>query len=396
MGILKQRIEQYCRIYHSEVIAIRRHIHANPELSYQENKTSEFIAAKLKQYGIPYETGIAKTGVVGFIEGKKKDKIIALRADMDALPIKELNDVVYKSKNEGVMHACGHDAHVAMLLGAARILNEIRSDLDGSIRLIFQPSEETYPSGAKAMIDAGVLEGVRHVIGQHVQPTMRSGTAGFRKGKYMASTDELYITVIGKGGHGGLPNQNVDPVLIASHIVVAVQQIVSRMAKPDMPTVVSIGRFIAEGQTNVIPDEVKLSGTIRTFNEEWRAEIHRRIINLAEGIAQSMGGRCDVRIEKGYPYLVNDENLTENLRLFAREYLGKRHVEELDLRMTAEDFAFYSLEVPSTFYRIGTKTRGKEITPLHTTRFDIDEDALYKGMGLMAFMAYRQLEEMRD
>ena len=396
MGILKQRIEQYCRIYHSEVIAIRRHIHAHPELAFQENKTAEFIASKLKQYGIPYETSIAKTGVTGFIEGKKKDKIIALRADMDALPIKELNDVVYKSKNDGLMHACGHDAHMAMLLGAARILNEIRADLDGSIRLIFQPSEEAYPGGAKAMIEAGVLEGVQHVIGQHVQPTMRSGTAGFRKGQYMASADEFYITVKGKGGHGALPNQNVDPILIASHIVVAVQQIVSRMAKPDIPTVVTVGRFIAEGQTNVIPDEAKLSGTIRTFNEEWRAEIHKRLTQLAQGIAQSMGGECEVRIEKGYPYVVNDENLTENLRLFASEYLGKRHVKELDLRMTAEDFAYYSLEVPSTFYRIGTRTRGKEITPLHTARFDIDEDALYKGMGLMAFMAYRQLEEMRD
>jgi len=398
MGILRQRIEQHCRIYHSEVVAMRRHIHANPELAFEEHKTGDFIARKLDEYGIPYERGIAKTGIVGFIEGKNKDKVIALRADMDALPITEENEVPYKSKNKGVMHACGHDAHVAMLLAAARILNDIKADLDGSIKLIFQPSEEALPGGAKAMIAQGVLKNpdVRHVIGQHVQPTMRSGTAGFRAGKYMASTDEIYLTVKGKGGHGALPNQNVDPVLIASHIVVAMQQVVSRMAKPDMPTVVTFGRFIAEGQTNVTPDEARLNGILRTFDEHWRAEAHKRITKLAKELAQSMGGDCEVRIEPGYPYVVNDKNLTDNLSQFAKEYFGKRHVEELDIRMTAEDFAYFSQEVPSTFFRLGTRTRGKAITNLHTSTFDIDEDALFKGMGLLAYLAYRQLEEMPD
>ncbi len=398
MGVLRQRIEQHCRIYHSEVVAIRRHIHANPELAFEEHKTSDFIARKLDEYGIPYQRGVAKTGIVGFIEGKNKDKVIALRADMDALPIKEENDVPYKSQNEGVMHACGHDAHVAMLLVAARILNDIKADLDGSIKLIFQPSEEALPGGAKAMIAEGALKNpdVRHVIGQHVQPTMRSGTAGFRAGKYMASTDEIYLTVKGKGGHGALPNQNIDPVLIASHIVVAMQQVVSRMAKPDMPTVVTFGRFIAEGQTNVTPDEARLNGILRTFDEKWRAEAHKRITKLAKELAQSMGGECDVRIEPGYPYVVNDKNLTDNLSLFSKEYLGKRKVEELDIRMTAEDFAYYSQEVPSTFFRLGTRTRGKAITNLHTSTFDIDEDSLFKGMGLLTYIAYRQLEEMMD
>lgn len=396
--ILRQRIEQYCRLYHSEVIAVRRHIHAHPELAFQENHTAEFIASKLDQYGIPYKTNVAKTGIVAFIEGKKKDKVIALRADMDALPIVELNDVPYKSKNEGVMHACGHDAHSAMLLLAARILNEIRADLNGSIKLIFQPSEEAFPGGAKVMIEEGVLENppVHHVIGQHVLPTMDSGKLGFRSGMYMASTDEIYLTVKGKGGHGATPDLNVDPVLIASHTVVALQQLVSRMAPPNIPTVLSFGRFIAEGQTNIIPDEVKIAGTLRTFNEEWRAKAHTKIKQLAENLAVSMGGECEVNIAHGYPFVVNDASLTANLRLYAKEFMGSQKVEDLDIRMTAEDFAYFGHQVPSTFYRIGTRTKGKEITNLHTAKFDIDEDALYKGMGAMAYLAYRTLEELPD
>ncbi len=396
--ILRQRIEQQCRLYHSEVVAVRRHIHANPELAYQEFKTADFIASKLDQYGIPYEKNIAKTGIVGFIEGKKKDKVIALRADMDALPIEELNQTPYKSKNKGVMHACGHDAHSAMLLLAAKILNDMRADLDGSVKLIFQPSEEMLPGGALAMIEAGVLDNppVRHVIGQHVLPTLASGKVGYRSGMYMASSDEIYLTVKGKGGHGATPDLNIDPVLIASHIVVAMQQVVSRIAPPTIPTVVSFGRFIAEGQMNVIPDEVKLSGILRTFNEEWRTKARAKITNIAQDMAQSMGGSCEVNIVPGYPFVVNDITLTENLKLFSKEYLGQRKVEDLDMRMTAEDFAYYAHKVPSSFFRIGTRTRGKEITNLHTANFDIDEDALYRGMGNLAYIAYRTLEELPD
>ncbi len=396
--ILKQRIEQYCRLYHSEVVAVRRHIHANPELAFEEIHTADFIASKLKQYGIPYETNVAKTGIVGFIEGKKKDKVIALRADMDALPIKELNAIPYKSKNQGIMHACGHDAHSAMLLLAAKILNDIRADLDGSIKLIFQPSEEVLPGGAKAMIEAGVLENprVRHVIGQHVLPTMPSGKVGYRQGKYMASSDELYLTIKGKGGHGATPDLTIDPVLIASHIVVALQQVVSRIASPLMPTVVSFGRFIAEGQTNVIPDEVKIAGILRTFDEAWRDKARKKITKIATEIAQSMGGSCEVNIVEGYPTVINDATLTENLKLFSKEYLGQRKVEELEMRMTAEDFAYYGQKVPSSFFRIGTRIRGKAITNLHTATFDIDEDALFKGMGNLAYIAYRTLEELAD
>jgi amidohydrolase len=396
--ILKQRIEQYCRLNHSEVIAIRRHIHANPELAFEEHKTAEFIASKLRQYGIPFQANVAKTGIVAFIEGKKADKVIALRADMDALPIKELNITPYTSKNTGVMHACGHDAHTAMLLVAAKILNEIRADLDGSIKLIFQPSEEAFPGGAKVMIEEGVLENppVRHVIGQHVLPTMDAGKVGFKSGMYMASTDEIYLKVIGKGGHGATPDMNIDSVLVASHIVVALQQLVSRMAPPTVPTVLSFGRFIAEGRTNIIPDEVNIDGTLRTFDETWRKTAHEKITYLATNMAESMGAKCEVTIAHGYPFVVNDHNLTQNASLFAKEYLGDRKVEELDLRMTAEDFAYYGHKVPSTFYRVGTKTKGKEVTNLHTATFDIDEEALFKGMGTMVYIAYRTLEELAD
>lgn len=396
MAIIKKRIEQYSRIFHSEVVAMRRFIHMNPELAFQEFNTSNFICKKLDEYGIPYTKGIAKTGVVGIIEGKRKDKVIALRADMDALPILEENETSYCSKNKGVMHACGHDAHTAILLGAAHILNEIKEDLDGTIKLIFQPSEEAFPGGAKAMIDEGVLHNpdVQHVIGEHVYPTLDAGKVGFRSGMYMASTDEIYLTVKGKGGHAATPELNVDPVLIASHIVVALQQVVSRMAQPYIPTVLSFGRMIADGRTNIIPNQVTIDGTLRTFNEEWRKKAHEKIVQIAENTAKAMGGTCEVRIAHGYPFVVNDTILTSRLKRYATEFLGQRKVVDLDLRMTAEDFAYFTHELPSTFYRLGTKTKGKEVTNLHTSNFDIDEEALHTGIGLMAYLTYRQLEEM--
>lgn len=396
MSILKQRIQQHCRIYHSEVVAMRRYLHTYPELAFQEKKAAAFVVKKLEEYGIPYQKNIAQTGVVGFIQGKRKNKIIALRADMDALPILETNDVPYKSKNSGVMHACGHDAHTSILLGAAKILNEMKEQLDGSIKLIFQPSEEEFPGGAKPMIEAGVLENpkVQHVIGEHVLPTLASGKVGFRSGMYMASADEIYLTVKGKGGHAATPDMNVDPVIIMSNILVSLQQVVSRNAPAWIPTVLSFGKLMADGQTNVIPNEVIAEGTFRTFNEEWRKEAHEKIRQIAENTAKAMGGSCEVRIAHGYPFVVNDDKLTQRLKRYAKEYLGERHVVDLDMRMTAEDFGYFSQALPSTFYRLGTKTRGKPVTNLHTSNFDIDEDALYKGMGVMAHIAYRQLEEM--
>jgi amidohydrolase len=283
------------------------------------------------------------------------------------------------------------------LLGAAKILNEMKSDLDGSIKLIFQPSEEAFPGGAKIMIEEGILESphVQHVIGLHVLPTLDAGKVAFRSGMFMASTDEIYLTVKGKGGHGATPELNVDPVLMAANILVSLQQLVSRMASPQIPTVLSFGRFIADGRTNIIPDEVILEGTLRTFNEDWRTKAHILIHDMCKNMAIGMGGSCHVRIEKGYPFLVNDPSLTENLKILSKEFLGKNNVLDMEMRMTAEDFAYFTQQRPSTFFRIGTKTKGKEVTNLHTAQFDIDEEALHDGMGLMAYLAFRQLEEMK-
>ena len=388
-------IKQKAADLRAELQDIRRHLHMHPELSMQEKETSAFIQAKLAGYGIPFTTGMAVHGVVGIIEGRNPGKqVIALRADMDALPINEKNQVDYCSQNPGVMHACGHDVHMTCLLGAARILNDLKDHFEGSIKLIFQPSEEKFPGGASMMIKAGVLQNPapQKMFGQHVLPSLEAGKVGMKPGKYMASTDEIYLTVKGKGGHGATPELNVDPVLIAAHILVALQQIVSRTAPPQLPAVLSFGRFIAEGRTNIIPNEVKLDGTLRTFDEAWRSEAHLRIERMAASIAGSMGGSCEVFIDKGYPFLVNDDQVTEEARQAAAEYLGAENVADLDLRMTAEDFAYYSQQVPSCFYRLGTRNEERNIVHnLHTDRFDVDEKALETGAGLMAWMAVSAL-----
>ena len=374
-----------------EMIGLRRHLHMNPELSTQEHKTAAFLARKLADYGIPFRPGVAGTGIIATIEGRNPDsRTIALRADMDALPIQEANDVAYKSLIAGVMHACGHDVHMTCLLGAARILHRMKSSFEGTIRIIFQPSEEKFPGGAIAMIHEGVLENPvpERIFGQHVLPTLEAGKVGFKSGRYMASTDEVYLTVKGKGGHAATPELNIDPVLIASHIVVALQQVVSRSAPPGIPTVLSFGRFIAEGRTNIIPDEVKIDGTFRTFSEKWRTKSHAKITKLAQGLAESMGGSCEVFIDKGYPFLVNDDKITQMSKYLAVEYLGAGNVVELDQRMTAEDFAYYSHIIPACFYRLGVKNADwKQIRNLHTPIFDADEVSLEIGMGLMAWLA---------
>ena len=391
------RIKQLASKYHSDIVACRRHLHKNPELSFHEFNTQKFVEAKLNEYGIKNIQRMANTGVVALVEGKNPSKkIVALRGDMDALPIKETNPVEYKSVNEGVMHACGHDVHTSSLLGVARILNEVKENFEGTIKFIFQPGEEKLPGGASIMIKEGVLENPKpsSVIGQHVMPQINAGKVGFRKGLYMASTDEIYVTVKGKGGHGAMPHLIIDPVLITSHLIIALQQIVSRNAKPIIPSVLSFGKVIANGATNVIPDEVYLEGTFRTLNEEWRDEAHRKMKHLAETLAESMGGKCTFDIRRGYPFLINDEAVTDRARKAAEEFLGKENVEDLEIWMAAEDFSFYSQKVPACFYRLGVRNESRGITSsVHTSTFDIDESALETGMGLMAWMAMRELEE---
>ena len=392
--MIKNKIQELAGNIFNEVVGYRQHIHANPELSFKEFETSLFIKDKLKKWEIEY-TDCANTGVVGLIKGNlPSDKVIALRADMDALPIHEANDKPYRSKNHGVMHACGHDVHTSSLLGTANILNQMKDDFGGTIKLIFQPAEELLPGGASIMIKEGVLENPKpdYIVGQHVMPMIDAGKVGFRSGIYMASTDELYVTVTGKGGHGAQPHQNIDPVVIASHIIIALQQIVSRNADPRLPSVLSFGKVIANGATNIIPNEVKIEGTFRTLDENWRDEAHKRMKKMAEGMAESMGGSCDFDIHRGYPFLINEEKLTANARAFAEDFLGKDNVVDLDIWMAAEDFSFYSQITDACFYRLGTGNVAKDTQySVHTPRFDVDEDALKISTGLMAYIALKQL-----
>ncbi|MFT6850307.1 MAG: amidohydrolase [Sphingobacteriales bacterium] len=391
---MKARIQELTQKVLPEVIAHRHHIHANPELSFEEFKTSAYISLKLDEMGVKYEK-MANTGIVALITGDKpSDKVTALRADIDALPITEQNDVPYKSKNEGVMHACGHDVHSSSMLGTAQILTDMKSEFGGTVKLIFQPAEEKAPGGASIMIKEGVLENPRPqgIVGQHVMPLIDVGKVGFRTGKYMASADEIYFTVKGKGGHGAMPQYNIDPVLITSHIIVALQQIISRNAHPTIPSVLSFGRVEALGATNVIPNEVKVAGTFRTFDEKWRAEALVKIQKMATGIAESMGGTVEFNIVNGYPFLVNEEKITARARAAAVEYLGKENVEDLDLWLAAEDFAYYSQVTDACFYRLGIRNEAKGITSsVHTPTFDIDEDAFKLSTGLMAFIALKEL-----
>jgi len=393
--MIKEQIQELASNIFDGVVANRRHLHAHPELSFHEIETSAFVARKLEEMGLEYHK-MADTGLVAMIKGDKpSDQVVALRADMDALPILEANDVPYKSQNNGVMHACGHDVHTSSLLGTASILTRLKSQFGGTVKLIFQPAEEKLPGGASLMIKEGVLENPKPqaVIGQHVMPLIDAGKVGFRAGKYMASTDEIYVTVKGKGGHGAQPQWNIDPVIITAHMLTALQQVVSRYADPKTPSVLSFGKVIANGATNVIPNEVYLEGTFRTMDEKWRAEAHIKMKKLAEGIAESMGGSCEFNIMKGYPFLVNEEKLTAATRASAEEYLGKENVLDLDIWMAAEDFAYYSQVADSCFYRLGTRNENRGIiSSVHTPTFDVEEDAFKISTGLMAYLALRQLD----
>jgi amidohydrolase len=384
---MKEKIQQLAQKYHPQIVAIRREIHAHPELSYQENNTAALIAGELSKLNIPYSSGVAQTGIVALIQGRNPDsRCIALRADMDALPISEQNTSSYRSQNEGVMHACGHDAHTANLLGAAMILQELRGEWEGSFKLIFQPSEEKMPSGANAMIQAGVMDSppVDAIYGLHVHPELEAGQVGFREGQFMASADEIYLTVIGKGGHAAQPSQFISPLIIAAEILLALKPLTDMT----VPTVLSFGMMDAGGATNVIPDRAELAGTLRCFDETLRTERHSEIRRVCQETALRYGGSCEVNIVKGYPVLYNNEKLSARARANAVNYLGAENVHDLPIRMGAEDFAYYSQLVPACFYRIGVANAAKGITSaIHTATFDIDESALLTSMGLTAWIA---------
>ena len=377
----------------AEVVDIRRHLHTHPELSFKEFQTSDFIKGKLREYGIEYKE-VAKTGVVATITGKKGPghHSVALRAELDALPVTEDNELPFKSVNEGIMHACGHDVHAACLLGSARILKDIENDFSGTVFFIFQPGEESLPGGAKLMMDENIFgdKNPAVIIAQHVLPELEAGVVGLKQGIYMASGDEIYISVSGKGGHGAIPHKTTDTVVIMCQIVIALQQISSRFAPPNIPTVLSFGKFTANGATNIIPKEVQIEGTFRTMDETWRAKAHEIITNIATKTASSLGADCSVEIRKGYPVLYNDPEKTGMAKSLAETYNGKEKVTDLPVRMTTEDFAWFAQKYPAVFYRLGT---GKPDNMLHTPDFDIDEQAMITGTGLPAWLALSFLKK---
>ena len=394
---LQDKIKALAKQHFNKVLDIRRHLHSHPELSFSEFETSKYIQQQLTQAGIAFTSGHVKTGIIALIKGKNPGKkTILLRADMDALPIDEKNNTAYRSQNAGVMHACGHDVHSACALGAAFILNALKDEWEGSVKIMFQPGEEVLPGGASLMIADGVLDNptVDKAIALHVFPSMETGRVGFKSGMYMASTDELYLTVNGKGGHAAMPADYINPLIIASEILLRIN---ARFMKPDalkgtpgehIPTVVAFGKIEGNGATNVIPDKVEIAGTIRTMDEAWRAGVHAQLHDIVRAVSEEYNVMSGLRIEKGYPVLVNDVAFTDACFSAAGNYLGKGFVEELPLRMTAEDFAFVTQKVPSCFFRLGTGNKQKGITSgVHTATFDIDEAALETGMGLMAWLA---------
>lgn len=389
MSNLKEKIQGLSSTYASYFIDIRHHLHANPELSYQEFLTSQYIQDRLKEFGIDFKV-MAATGVIGLIKGKNPSKrIIALRADIDALPIEEANDVTYRSKNKGVMHACGHDVHTTVLLGAAKILNELKEEWEGTVKLIFQPGEERNPGGASLLIKEGVLKdpAPAAIFGLHVHPGLPVGTFSFRGGKVMASADEIYITIKGKGGHAAAPHLTTDTVLVASHVIIALQQVISRNNDPFSPSVLSICSIQGGHTTNVIPSEVKLMGTFRALDESWRFRAHDLIKKIAVSTVESMGATIDIHIDIGYPAVINNDFLSDAARKLAEQLVGPDHVQTTEMRMGAEDFGFYSQVIPGCFYRLGVGNIEKGITAtVHTPIFNIDEAAIQQGIQMMAWL----------
>ncbi|OFX79426.1 MAG: N-acyl-L-amino acid amidohydrolase [Bacteroidetes bacterium GWE2_29_8] len=393
-----QKIKDLTQLYNNEIIDIRRHIHKYPELSFKEYQTSKYIKDKLNLFGITDVKNVTETGVVAIVKGNKKDNTnqrkIALRADMDALPITEFNKTEYISQNNGVMHACGHDVHTAVLLGTAKIINELKNEFSGEVMFIFQPAEETFPGGAISMIKEGLFNEFNpdYIFGLHVQPLMEVGNIGMKIGDYMASTDEIYLTINGKGGHAATPDLLIDPVIISANILIGLQQIASRNCPANIPMVLSFGRVICEGRTNIIPDSVQLHGTLRTMNEQWRKSVHQKIENIATNIAKSFGATCDIEIAHGYPVLTNNQEATTLLKNAAVEIIGYENILNLDYRMTAEDFAYFSQKYKSCFFRLGISNGTKHNSNLHTTTFDIDEASISTGIKVMTWNAIKYIK----
>ena len=392
-----QHIEKRSTELFTKINDFREHLHQNPELSYVEYNTMTFVSEKLGELGIPHEKGVGKTGVVGIIRASHHSTdqpCIALRADLDALPIQEETNQPYSSKIPGVMHACGHDVHTSILLGVAEILNEIKEDLPQPIKLIFQPGEEKNPGGASIMIKDGVLQNplVQAIYALHVFPDLEVGQLGFREGLYMASCDEIYISINGKGGHGATPHRCIDPIFIGAQVVVNLQSVVSRHCDPTIPCVLSIGHFEALGATNVIPSKALLKGTFRTMNEEWRAKALNLIVQEVQQIALAHGGTANVEISKGYPYLDNDPTLTQNLKKASLALFDSEKIFDLPIRMTSEDFSFYAQEVPACFFRIGVaKTDGSTQYGVHHPQFDIDKQSIIHGMRALSIAPFSKI-----
>jgi amidohydrolase len=389
MNPLKIRINKLVETLYPQLVEMRRHFHKHPELSFEEAHTSKTLQELLTKAGLNYSTGWCKHGIVGLIEGNNpQSRIIALRADMDGLPITETNDIAYKSVHEGIMHACGHDVHMTCLLGALMVLQNLKAELEGTIKFIFQPAEEKLPGGASILIQEGVLDNPKPglIIGQHVQVGMPVGRIGLNHGAFMASSDEIYIKVIGKGGHAAQPQLCIDPVYIASQLIISLQALISREKQASIPSVLSFGKIETEGgATNVIPDIVNIEGTFRSLDETWRKHAHQRMNEICDHVSKAFNAVCSLEIRKGYPCLINDSVQTSRLTEFAENYLGTDHVELMEARLTSEDFAYYSQEIPAVFYRLGVGNS----SGVHTSTFNIDESAIKTGSGLMAYLAMK-------
>tara|TARA_B100000795_G_scaffold175671_1_gene132724 strand:+ start:2654 stop:3841 length:1188 start_codon:yes stop_codon:yes gene_type:complete len=389
------KINQILAESSSDLIQWREHIHANPELSFKEYNTANFVAQRLKEMYIPYTSDIAGTGLVALIKGKNpSNKCIALRADLDALPIQEENDIACKSTIDGIMHACGHDVHTTCLLGAAKVLNSLKEEFEGTIKLIFQPGEEVLPGGASMMIAEGVLENpsVDEIYALHVLPSMEVGKVGFKEGKYMAACDELHLSVIGKAGHAALPNQYNNPIMIIAELLPKLESYLNSLSKPTSPYIFAFGDLHANGATNVIPEKALAKGTLRTMDEDWRKLIHIKLHDFVSDFLKTKDATGELKILKGYPFLENNVSLTQDAFQVSQAFLGKQNVEKMDMRMTAEDFSYYSQEIPACFFRLGVRNEALGIVHgVHHPKFNIDNKALAIGAGSLAAIALQAL-----